>query len=312
MFFIEKNGYQKFCIWKDEMPIHYVSQDNKSLCFDSGEVGWHEGTICLEAYLRPTDICNYAMIGMSYKSDPKADTANIVINYGEEDISFNSQVLPSHKEVSVGLERKFVEAVEEFFVEYASKYELPGGTIEILFVGYDGAGSSNISFKQTMELMIFLFKNIDHMEYEQLEKKILKWKYKNGKLREMNKSIFHDNLMKTIYEIVDEKTVDEKKIRFKIIPVYRKEKHYNGTDDVLRLLFLSDKNIGNRLLSVDTTVKLVAGLSPYVPVWINISFDRMEEDKMIFNFETSLNVRKPSLLINQETGHAPFKAIKNE
>lgn len=129
------------------------------------------------------------------------------------------------------------------------------------------------------------------------------------KLREMNKSIFHDNLMLTINEIIDNKKIDEKNIRFKIIPVYEKDKSFNGTDDLMRLVALSEKNVGNRKLTVDETVNLVACKSPLVPIWINISFNRMEEEKFIFNFETSLRFRKPSLLRNAETGHAPFKAI---
>ena len=129
------------------------------------------------------------------------------------------------------------------------------------------------------------------------------------KLREMNKSIFHDNLMLTINEIIDNKKIDEKNIRFKIIPVYEKDKSFNGTDDLMRLVALSEKNVGNRKLTVDETVNLVACKSPPVPIWINISFNRMEEETFIFNFETSLRFRKPSLLRNAETGHAPFKAI---
>ena len=129
------------------------------------------------------------------------------------------------------------------------------------------------------------------------------------KLREMNKSIFHDNLRLTINEIIDNKKIDEKNIRFKIIPVYEKDKSFNGTDDLMRLVALSEKNVGNRKLTVDETVNLVACKSPLVPIWINISFNRTEEEKFIFNFETSLRFRKPSLLRNAETGHAPFKAI---
>lgn len=129
------------------------------------------------------------------------------------------------------------------------------------------------------------------------------------KLREMNKSIFHDNLMLTINEIIDNKKIDEKNIRFKIIPIYEKDKSFNGTDDLMRLVALSEKNVGNRKLTVDETVNLVACKSPLVPIWINISFNRIEEEKFIFNFETSLRFRKPSMLRNTETGHAPFKAI---
>lgn len=77
----------------------------------------------------------------------------------------------------------------------------------------------------------------------------------------------------------------------------------------MRLVLLSEKNVGNKLFTLEETVKLVAWNAPFVPIWINISLNRKEEGKIIFNFETSLRLRKPSLLRNADTGHAPFKAI---
>ncbi|MBR1853306.1 MAG: hypothetical protein IJ794_09230, partial [Lachnospiraceae bacterium] len=68
-------------------------------------------------------------------------------------------------------------------------------------------------------------------------------------------------------------------------------------------------NIGDRLLTVMETVRLVACKEPLVPIWINISLDKMENGKVVFNFETSLRFRKPSLLGNADTGHPPFRAI---
>lgn len=128
------------------------------------------------------------------------------------------------------------------------------------------------------------------------------------KVREMNKSIFQNNLLMTVNEIYPD--IDEEKIKFKVVPVYEKDKPHDATDDVMRLVLLSEKNIGNRLLTTEEVVNLAASFSPFVPIWINISFDRMEGDNYIFNFETSLRCRKPSLLRNAETGHPPFQAIK--
>lgn len=131
------------------------------------------------------------------------------------------------------------------------------------------------------------------------------------KVREMNKAIFRNNLLMTICEVMEGINVDENDIRFKIIPVYEKDKSFNGLDDTMRLVLLSEKNIGNKLFTLDETVKLVAWNAPFVPIWINISRNRKEEDKIIFDFETSLRLRKPSLLRNADTGHPPFKAITN-
>ena len=77
----------------------------------------------------------------------------------------------------------------------------------------------------------------------------------------------------------------------------------------MRLVILSEENIANKLFTLEEMVKLVAWNSPLVPAWIHISFNRKEKDVIIFDFETSLRLRKPSLIKNSETGHAPFKAI---
>ena len=129
------------------------------------------------------------------------------------------------------------------------------------------------------------------------------------KLKEMNKSIFYNNLILTINEITGNSKLDDKSIRFKIIPVYEEDKTFNGLDSQMRLIALSEKNIGNRLLTIEETVNLVACQSPFVPIWINISLMDISNHWIIFNFETSLRFRKPSQLRNAETGHPPFKAI---
>ncbi len=129
------------------------------------------------------------------------------------------------------------------------------------------------------------------------------------KLKDMNKTIFYDNLIMTIHEIVENKKIVVENLRFKIIPIYENGKSFNGLDNQMRLVALSEKNVGNRLLTIEETVNLVACQSPFVPIWINISMNEIREDRMIFDFETSLRFRKPSLLRNQETGHPPFKAI---
>lgn len=131
-----------------------------------------------------------------------------------------------------------------------------------------------------------------------------------NKVREMNRSIFRNNLLMTVFEIIDQKQVDEKRIKFKVIPVLEKDKPHNAIDEIMRLVIFSEKNVGNRLLKFEEIVKLATCNAPFVPIWINISLNRIEGEDYIFNFETSLRCRKPSLLRNAETGHPPFKAVK--
>lgn len=129
------------------------------------------------------------------------------------------------------------------------------------------------------------------------------------KLKEMNKSIFYNNLIMTINEIIGNTKSDNKSLKFKIIPVYERDKPFNGLDNQMRLIALSEKNVRNRLLTIEETVNLIACQSPFVPIWINISLNKINNHILVFNFETSLRFRKPSQLKNIETGHPPFKAI---
>lgn len=166
------NGYKKICIWKDEARFEYVNQNALHLSTESGDIHWHIGTICMEAKLHPHHISNYAMVSMKYTNNLQNKT-DIIINFGRENISYKSQVLPFNKDICVGLDKEFADAVEEFFKEYPLG-KLPGGTIEILSGGYDNVGSSNMAFKKTMELLTFAFQHIDELSDNELQCELLK------------------------------------------------------------------------------------------------------------------------------------------
>lgn len=129
------------------------------------------------------------------------------------------------------------------------------------------------------------------------------------KLREINREIFRENLLKTINEIKFSENLLAENLKFNIIPIEEPGKLLDGKDDQMRLIALSEKNVGNRLLCVEDATRLLSCKAPFVPIWINVSFIEEKEGISIFKLETSLRFRKPSLLMNAETGHAPFKAI---
>jgi len=129
---------------------------------------------------------------------------------------------------------------------------------------------------------------------------------------QMNKDVFRENLLKTIEEISNKKGITFTDIKFVIEPVKEKDKPLNGADEMMRLNILSDDNIGNKKLSLDNTVNILCGLQPLVPIWIDVHFADMSEYTAIFKLRCSLRFRKPTLLRNAETGHAPFKAIVQE
>jgi len=126
---------------------------------------------------------------------------------------------------------------------------------------------------------------------------------------EMNKEIFGKNLLAAIKEVLDYKCIDAVCFKFRIIPIVEPGKPMYASDEVMRLVLLSERNVGNRLLTFEETVALMSCKSPFVPLWINVSFGEMVDGVCIIKLETSLRIRKPTILLNSDTGHPPFKAI---
>ncbi|EAG8559524.1 hypothetical protein CAX48_03575 [Listeria monocytogenes] len=130
-----------------------------------------------------------------------------------------------------------------------------------------------------------------------------------SKTTQMNSEIFQINLEKTLKEIMVAKWLQSDEIRFVIVLVEEKGKMLDGSDEMMKRLVLTKDNIGNKQLVLKDVVGVLGGLFPKAPIWINVSFLEMDGEKAIFKLETSLRFRKPTLLRNVETGHAPFKAI---
>lgn len=172
LLFESDNEYRKICLWKDEIPFDYEGYNFLRLCVEYGDVNWHIGTICIEAKLHPRHVSNYAMICMRYRNNQRNKT-DIIINYGCEDDFFISQVLLLSKTVRIGLNREYLNAIDEFFKEYPLGM-LSSGTIEIISGGYDEVGSSNMAFKKVMEILVFVFCHIDELSDNELQKELLK------------------------------------------------------------------------------------------------------------------------------------------
>ncbi len=125
----------------------------------------------------------------------------------------------------------------------------------------------------------------------------------------MSKEIFKKNLQMAAIEL-DVCNIEEmSKCRFIIVPIIEQNKKYNSKDEVMIRWIFTEENIGGKVLDVDSVVDVFSGLDPLYPIWINVSSGCKE--KLIIQLETSLRFRKPSELKNVETGHPPFKVIKN-
>ncbi|PZG34149.1 hypothetical protein C2D64_07020 [Listeria ivanovii] len=129
-----------------------------------------------------------------------------------------------------------------------------------------------------------------------------------SKITQMNSEIFQMNLEKTLKEIMVSKELQSNEVRFVIVPVEEKGKMLDGSDEMMKRLVLTKENLGNKQLVIKDVVDVLGGLFPKAPIWINVSFLEMNGEKAVFKLETSMRFRKPTLLRNAETGHAPFKA----
>ncbi len=130
--------------------------------------------------------------------------------------------------------------------------------------------------------------------------------------KEMNSEIFQNNLIKAINEIKEikeENGITAKKYYFSINPVLEESKPRFAIDEFMRLNVLNPKFIGGKIFSLREVVTILAFHSPLVPIWINIKMIDSNEEELFFQLDVSLRFRKPSLLRNQETGHAPFKVV---
>ncbi|WP_336763870.1 hypothetical protein [Paenibacillus sp. USHLN196] len=125
----------------------------------------------------------------------------------------------------------------------------------------------------------------------------------------MNEEIFSTNLSKAVDKIKKARNISSDIVKFVIDPVEERGKMLDGGDEMMKRLVLSKENIGGKKLLLEDVVGVLGGLFPKAPIWINVSFVEIEGDTAIFRLETSLRFRKPTLLRNAETGHAPFNAI---
>jgi hypothetical protein len=126
---------------------------------------------------------------------------------------------------------------------------------------------------------------------------------------QMNEEIFSTNLSTAVDKIKKARNISSDIVKFVIEPVEEHGKMLDGGDEMMKRLVLSKENIGGKKLLLEDVVGVLGGLFPKAPIWINVSFMEMEGDTPIFKLETSLRFRKPTLLRNAETGHAPFNAI---
>lgn len=125
----------------------------------------------------------------------------------------------------------------------------------------------------------------------------------------MLKKDFKNNLINALSEMQISKFDN---VNFKIEAVYEQGKRYNSSDDVMRLSVLERANLKEKYFDIDGVVNLLSDPNLKYPLWITIELMETHGNEYVIELKTSLRFRTPSVLQNQETGHPPFKVIKNE
>lgn len=128
-------------------------------------------------------------------------------------------------------------------------------------------------------------------------------------LKEMNPEIFRNNLLMAIDEIKEKQCITMHDYYFIINPILEEGKPRLALDEFMRLNVLNPKFIKQKKFNLEEVVTMLAFHSPFVPIFINIKVIDSEGDEFCLQLDVSLRFRKPSLLRNEETGHAPFKVV---
>ena len=125
----------------------------------------------------------------------------------------------------------------------------------------------------------------------------------------MERTDFRNNLVNAIKEFEIYKIEN---LKFKIITVFEEGKRYNSNDEYMKLGALDRADLGNKYFDLDGAINLLSAPNSRFPLWITIELIEKKDCEYFFQLRTSLRFRTPSVLQNQETGHPPFKVIKNE
>jgi len=128
-------------------------------------------------------------------------------------------------------------------------------------------------------------------------------------IKEMNKTIFSQNLQKAIQEITLLENISSINYKFWINPIIEPGKNLQAKDEMMRLNILNDSQVKGKTFTMDEVVSILTFFSPLVPIWINCKLVRQTDKEIEIQLDCSLRLRKPSLLRNQELGYPPFKAI---
>ncbi len=130
-------------------------------------------------------------------------------------------------------------------------------------------------------------------------------------IKKMDVNIFKENLVCVLEKIaIANNLIVSENWRFRIIPILEKNKPLNTKDDIMRLIVLNEESLEKRgIMVLDQAIAALSCFVPLCPIWIDVKLKETTDKLIIVELYTSLRMRKPTELHNQETGHPPFRAV---
>ena len=129
-------------------------------------------------------------------------------------------------------------------------------------------------------------------------------------IKYMDLDSFKEYLLKTVDELSTyHNEVLGENSKFIITTIEERGKSLNSTDEYLYRGMLNSNNLDGREFDIDSVIKILGCRVPFCPLWIKVLLKEVRTEAPVIELQTSLRFRKPSLLQNQETGHAPFIAV---
>lgn len=125
--------------------------------------------------------------------------------------------------------------------------------------------------------------------------------------------MLREDFKRNLLKCMDELEIREKdKFRFMITSIIELGKKLNTTDEYMKLAILTNENLENRYFDLDGVIKILSGPDSRFPIWITVEIIEEKNNEYIIELKISQRFRTPSILQNKDTGHPPFKVIKNK
>ncbi|WP_405104323.1 hypothetical protein MHH28_17410 [Paenibacillus sp. FSL K6-1217] len=151
--------YRSGRVWVDEFPIApYPSRGKKMEVFASNTLGVAPCSITAELIIAARMVSNYAFVGLSYYPSVQ-DNLEVEVEIGYEKGDIIHEVIAMQPEVvRLGIPEEYVDAMLREIRDLSEDMttEVPSGKIYICIGAHGSVGSSSVSFRKAIQVLIKL------------------------------------------------------------------------------------------------------------------------------------------------------------